>query len=355
MSAAQLAAAALCVGVALAHSYLGERYILIRLFRRGDLPHLFGSDLFTRRTLRFAWHLTSVAWLGFGAVLVVAARRDEPGDAVSLLVVAATFAVSAVVTLVGSRGRHLAWLVFAAIAVLAWLTTVEVRPTLRSGLFPRPAFDLQAGKRSLSAFFVLGFLDEYLGRHLVEGSDRLDRFSCDDTTTAEMFEAALRKLAADQRLEPRLERKTVGAGEQCRVVFHSPTLAAGINSLYTYELTSGHQSLGEDGRYHRTAALRVTDGMIRPYGREAKLAFLAGAFARRSQEGEFFLVNANHKAEIIGRFLTELGASDVWLRSTAGLIPRVTLVSFVPTPEITEWLEHYRPAPDSGPPRSEAR
>ena len=35
-----------------------------------DLPRLFGSDWFTRRTLRFAWHITSVAWLGFAALLV---------------------------------------------------------------------------------------------------------------------------------------------------------------------------------------------------------------------------------------------------------------------------------------------
>ena len=47
-----LAAAVLTLAVGAAHSYLGARYILIRLFRRADLPHLFGSDVFTRRTLR---------------------------------------------------------------------------------------------------------------------------------------------------------------------------------------------------------------------------------------------------------------------------------------------------------------
>ncbi|MBA3657097.1 MAG: hypothetical protein H0W69_07085, partial [Gemmatimonadaceae bacterium] len=45
-----LIAALLTVVVGLAHSYLGERYILLRLFRRDDLPHLFGSDVFTKRT-----------------------------------------------------------------------------------------------------------------------------------------------------------------------------------------------------------------------------------------------------------------------------------------------------------------
>jgi len=107
------------------HSYLGERYILIRLFRRKDLPHLFGSDVFTRRTLRFAWHLTTVAWLGLGVLLVMMAAlpaqplaRRQVGAAL-----AATAAISALVTLVGSRGRHLAWLRFVAVAAVAWVGT----------------------------------------------------------------------------------------------------------------------------------------------------------------------------------------------------------------------------------------
>ena len=50
-------AAFLAVAVGIAHSYLGEHYILIRLFRRDGIPTLFGSPEFTIRTLRFAWHL----------------------------------------------------------------------------------------------------------------------------------------------------------------------------------------------------------------------------------------------------------------------------------------------------------
>jgi hypothetical protein len=37
----------LFVALGLAHSILGERYILTRLFRRNDLPTLFGSSAFT--------------------------------------------------------------------------------------------------------------------------------------------------------------------------------------------------------------------------------------------------------------------------------------------------------------------
>lgn len=116
-----LLAAALAVAIGIVHSYLGERYILIRLFRRENLPRLFGGDRFTKRTLRFAWHLTTVAWWGFGAVLLVLAMPGlEPRRAV-LGAVAVTFLVHALIAAGASQGRHLAWIVFLAIAVAAWL------------------------------------------------------------------------------------------------------------------------------------------------------------------------------------------------------------------------------------------
>lgn len=113
-----IAAATLAVFLAAAHSYLGERYILIRLFRRDSLPKLFGGTDFTRRTLRFAWHLASLAWIDFAGVLLAL----EPDGSFRVTdVVAFTFAGSGVVALVASRGRHLAWVVFLAVAGLVWL------------------------------------------------------------------------------------------------------------------------------------------------------------------------------------------------------------------------------------------
>jgi hypothetical protein len=113
-------AAALAIGLGVFHSVLGERYILIRLFRR-DLPKLFGSDLFTKRTLRFAWHLTTLAWLGLAAVLLaVASGPPAPGPRFFSDLVAIIALASAAVAAVGSRGRHLSWVVFLAIGGLAW-------------------------------------------------------------------------------------------------------------------------------------------------------------------------------------------------------------------------------------------
>ncbi|TMH42572.1 MAG: hypothetical protein E6H54_13740 [Betaproteobacteria bacterium] len=111
-------AAALAVALGGAHSFLGEKYILIRLFRRRDLPQLFGGTEFTIRTLRFAWHLTSVAWWGAAALLFLLAQGPLSSAAVSG-VLAAVFLVSAAITFIVSRGRHLAWPVLLAIGFIA--------------------------------------------------------------------------------------------------------------------------------------------------------------------------------------------------------------------------------------------
>ncbi len=111
-------AAFLLVAIAVVHSVLGERYILMRLFRRGNMPKTLGSAKFTEATLRFAWHLTSVAWLGFAAVLVHLANPPVRPEALGWIL-GATFLVHGLVALVGSRGRHLSWVVFFAVGAIA--------------------------------------------------------------------------------------------------------------------------------------------------------------------------------------------------------------------------------------------
>ena len=121
MNAYFMIAALLAFIIGLAHSILGERYILIRLFKR-ELPRLFGSDLFTKRTLRFAWHLTTAAWWGMAVIFVALALREVDNTSVIVVnIIAITFLVSAVVSLLGSRGRHFSWIVFILIAAAAWL------------------------------------------------------------------------------------------------------------------------------------------------------------------------------------------------------------------------------------------
>lgn len=101
----------------LAHSCLGERYLLMRLFARGDLPRLLGSREFFAGTLRFVWHLLTLVWWGIAALLLLATRQTLDTRTV-LEVFAATAALSGLFPLFFTRGRHLSWIVFFVVAGL---------------------------------------------------------------------------------------------------------------------------------------------------------------------------------------------------------------------------------------------
>ncbi len=96
-------AAFFAFGMGIVNSLLGEKYILAPLFRRDNLPELFGSTDFTMRTLRYAWHLTTLAWLGFAAILVLMAH--SPLDLKTLgSVVGCTFIAHFALAVTGSGG-----------------------------------------------------------------------------------------------------------------------------------------------------------------------------------------------------------------------------------------------------------
>lgn len=111
--------AILLVLIGVAHSYLGERYILIRLFRDNNLPKLFGGTEFTKSTLRFAWHLTTITWFGF-AFLLAYISGNVPSKNVIGNTIALIFILHFVVSLVGSKGKHFSWPVFLIIGLMVF-------------------------------------------------------------------------------------------------------------------------------------------------------------------------------------------------------------------------------------------
>lgn len=113
-------ASVLLFALGLAHSSLGERYILVRLFRRTDLPKLLGGTTFTTRTLHFAWHLTTVLAWGLAALLWQLAASCDPLARTLATTIGSTCAIAALLPLVLTRGRHLSWLVLLAVAALAF-------------------------------------------------------------------------------------------------------------------------------------------------------------------------------------------------------------------------------------------
>ncbi len=121
--AALYLAAVLLVGVGVAHSWLGERYVLRRIERSASLPKLkLGGVEMMAQVLRFAWHITSIAWFGMAAILVLMAH-DALSHKTAGAAIAGTFVVSALASGIPSRGKHYSWLGFLAVAALVFYET----------------------------------------------------------------------------------------------------------------------------------------------------------------------------------------------------------------------------------------
>jgi hypothetical protein len=107
-----LIAAAITLFIAAMHSYLGERRFLPRLLASADLPRLQGNPALARSILRWAWHLTSVAWVALALLLMALGRIPGELRALPVAIIAACLALSGLVCLVTTRGRHVAWPLF---------------------------------------------------------------------------------------------------------------------------------------------------------------------------------------------------------------------------------------------------
>jgi hypothetical protein len=113
-------AAMLAVLVGVVHSVLGERLIFRHQPRVADSArrHRWPFDI-----LWATWHIASVMGLALAAVLWKLAATPEPSALREflLLAVALAYAVSGVLVLLGTRGRHPGWVGLIGVAVLVWL------------------------------------------------------------------------------------------------------------------------------------------------------------------------------------------------------------------------------------------
>lgn len=103
------------------HSLLGEKLVIAPLLGLEYMPPVLGSARFTRRILRFAWHLTTALLWGLGGLLLVWARGAGPETQIMLIITAATYLASALIAGIITRGKHFSWFVFLVMAGLVWL------------------------------------------------------------------------------------------------------------------------------------------------------------------------------------------------------------------------------------------
>ena len=113
-----LIAALIAFLLGVAHSGLGEKYIVRRVQVPGGLEAKRAT--FMKQVIWFGWHLTSVLFFGFGALLLNMALGTRSVLSAKALI-GWTFAVCALLSLISTRGKHFSWVLFGAIAGLSFL------------------------------------------------------------------------------------------------------------------------------------------------------------------------------------------------------------------------------------------
>lgn len=105
------AAGGLAILAALVHGILGET----RIFARSRV-----EPAGTRLLLRLVWQCGTVAWIGFGVLLLAApSMESEPARLWIVGAAVAAYGLAAAANAWATRGRHFGWMVLAAASVLA--------------------------------------------------------------------------------------------------------------------------------------------------------------------------------------------------------------------------------------------
>lgn len=102
----------------IAHSAFGEKLLLIPIAKEKSVD-LFKQKPYMINVMRFAWHITSIAWWGMALIIFDFAKVENP-LIFSVHALAGTFTLTGIIILAFSKGLHPAWFFFLAIAGCLW-------------------------------------------------------------------------------------------------------------------------------------------------------------------------------------------------------------------------------------------
>ncbi len=114
-----MAAAIATLATAATHSYFGEKRLIGPLVASDDGVM---SRLLAKQVIRFAWHLTSLLWIGQALLLLRAAFDPEVFDAVLIAGIGVLHVAIGLFDAVVTRGKHIGWPLLTAIGVFALLS-----------------------------------------------------------------------------------------------------------------------------------------------------------------------------------------------------------------------------------------
>lgn len=125
MNLSMLVAGFLTVILGTAHSVFGE-LLIFRYLRRKEVVRIISVPPLKKQHIGIlwaTWHLATVLAWAFGSILFGLASPIQEGTLQVLVKNAATIAFlsSSFLVLIGTKGKHLGWIILLAIALLIWL------------------------------------------------------------------------------------------------------------------------------------------------------------------------------------------------------------------------------------------
>ena len=190
-----------------------------------------------------------------------------------------------------------------------------------------------AGTAGTHIYFMLGMLDDYLGRRFIEDSNRVERFYCNEQTLAIAFKQVMQRISEEQRLDAEVETEIK---QECLTIYHSTVMSAFINSFYTYTLVNGAKAITDDGE-KMTASSTLTMDVFEGLEPDVKWAYLAGSYYRYGEGDGFRFANSTGKVKLIMDLLEEFGIANKYGNS-GETIPVINRLSFEPSDELSTWV-----------------
>lgn len=198
----------------------------------------------------------------------------------------------------------------------------------------------------LPQFVVLGMLNEYMGRQIIEGGSTVERFFVDERPLANIFAKYLASYG--QGLGADLGGISVVHANTGHAYVESTEMNTRVNALYRFEFEPDRFMTTPDGRKHRYAnvALGIEDFpakrsmLYTSATMDSRFSYLYGVLLRFGQDGMIVqMANASPKIELIERLLEEVGVEWVEHRYTVGGAPTCNRVAFGADHRLTTLLQ----------------
>lgn len=182
-------------------------------------------------------------------------------------------------------------------------------------------------------YFLLGMLQEYISRKAYDNSDKIEGFYWGEELHAYVMVAYLNRIMNETGISSSvyLERK-----QELLISLHSKELTDYLNSFYI------DQPYDWKGLDMRGRDIYLPYSAFENASKDAKLAYLAGAYYRWGRNYRYDFTNGKKKADLVAQLLIDIGSSlPDRSMSADGLVPRSHYIDFQPTDELQQWFEKY--------------